>query len=119
MPRAAIMVMATRYCKEGSGGRDHSISVHYSKVAGSVRRTVHGRLIFAKQPPKLMKTRAVSNVFFRFRRADYKVTASWKPVSSACTPMPHKVHYRERQWSTRFSSRWKIRGASERAGLQF
>ncbi|MFY9574528.1 MAG: DUF3471 domain-containing protein [Blastocatellia bacterium] len=73
--------------------------VHYSKVAGSVQkdRSMVG-LIFAKQPPeRLMRTRAVSNVFFEIPpNADrHKVTATWKPSLDITlySLMPH-MHYR-------------------------
>src|SRR6266404_1402375 len=57
--------------------------VHYSKIAGSVQkdRSMIG-LVFAKQPPdKLMRTRAVANVFFEIppNAERHKVTAAWKP----------------------------------------
>jgi hypothetical protein len=73
--------------------------VHYSKVAGSVQtdRSMVG-MVFAKQPPeKLMKTRAVANVFFEIPpNADHhKVTATWKPSLDVLlySLMPH-MHYR-------------------------
>ena len=73
--------------------------VHYSKVAGSVQkdRSMVG-LIFAKEPPeKLMRTRAVSNVFFEIPpNADrHIVTAYWKPSLDVnlYSLMPH-MHYR-------------------------
>jgi hypothetical protein len=73
--------------------------VHYSKVAGSVQkdRSMIG-MIFAKQPPeKLIKTRAVSNVFFEIPpNADrHKVTATWTPSLDVTirSLSPH-MHYR-------------------------
>jgi len=73
--------------------------VHYSKVAGSVQkdRSMVG-MIFSKEPPeKLMRTRAVSNVFFEIPpNADrHKVTAYWKPSLDVnlYSLMPH-MHYR-------------------------
>lgn len=73
--------------------------VHYSKVAGSVQkdRSMIG-LVFAKQPPeKLMRTRAVANVFFEIpaNTERHKVTAAWKPSLDITlySLMPH-MHYR-------------------------
>jgi hypothetical protein len=73
--------------------------IHYSKVAGSVQkdRSMIG-MIFAKQPPeKLIKTRAVSNVFFEIPpNADrHKVTATWTPSLDVTirSLSPH-MHYR-------------------------
>ncbi|HXU40331.1 MAG TPA: DUF3471 domain-containing protein [Blastocatellia bacterium] len=73
--------------------------VHYSKVAGSVQkdRSMIG-LVFAKQPPeKLMRTRAVANVFFEIppNAERHKVTAAWKPSLDITlySLMPH-MHYR-------------------------
>jgi hypothetical protein len=73
--------------------------VHYSKVAGSVQkdRSMVG-LIFAKQPPEnVLRSRAVSNIFFQIPpNADrHKVTAIWKPSLDITihTLMPH-MHYR-------------------------
>jgi hypothetical protein len=55
-------------------------------------------MIFTKQPPeRLMKTRAVSNVFFQIPPGAerHKVTASWKPSLDITlySLMPH-MHYR-------------------------
>src|SRR6059058_6239317 len=68
-------------------------------IAGSIQtdRSMVG-LVFAKQTPeRLMKTRAVSNVFFEIpANADHhKVTASWKPSLDVTlySLMPH-MHYR-------------------------
>ncbi len=73
--------------------------VHYSKIAGSVQkdRSMIG-LVFAKQPPdKLMRTRAVANVFFEIppNAERHKVTAAWKPSLDITlySLMPH-MHYR-------------------------
>jgi len=73
--------------------------IHYSKVAGSVQkdRSVIG-MIFAKQPPeKLMKTRAVANVFFEIppNVDKHKVTATWTPSLDVTihSLSPH-MHYR-------------------------
>lgn len=73
--------------------------VHYSKVAGSVQkdRSMIG-LVFAKQPPeKLMRTRAVANVFFEIppNAERHKVVAAWKPSLDITlySLMPH-MHYR-------------------------
>jgi mono/diheme cytochrome c family protein len=73
--------------------------VHYSKAAGTVQkdRSVIG-LVFAKQRPEsIIKTRAVSNVFFQIPpNADrHKVTATWKPSLdiTVYSLMPH-MHYR-------------------------
>jgi mono/diheme cytochrome c family protein len=73
--------------------------VHYSKVAGSVQkdRSMVG-MIFAKQPPeKIIKTRAVSNIFFEIPpNADrHKVTATWTPSLDVTihSLSPH-MHYR-------------------------
>jgi len=85
--------------KKVPAGATIRFQVHYSKVAGSVQkdRSMVG-LIFAKEPPeKLMRTRAVSNVFFEIPpNADrHKVTAYWKPSLdvSLYSLMPH-MHYR-------------------------
>lgn len=73
--------------------------VHYSKVAGSVQkdRSMVG-LILAKEPPeKVMRTRAVANVFFQIPpQADrHKVTAVWTPRNdiTVYSLLPH-MHYR-------------------------
>lgn len=55
-------------------------------------------LVFAKQPPeKLMRTRAVANVFFEIppNAERHKVTAAWKPSLDITlySLMPH-MHYR-------------------------
>lgn len=85
--------------KKIPAGATIRFQVHYSKVAGSVQkdRSMVG-LIFAKQPPeKLMRTRAVSNVFFEIppNAERHKVTASWKPSLDVTlySLMPH-MHYR-------------------------
>ena len=85
--------------KKVPAGATIRFQVHYSKVAGAVQtdRSMVG-LIFAKDPPeKLMKTRAVSNVFFEIPpNADHhKVTAVWKPSLDVTlyALMPH-MHYR-------------------------
>ena len=73
--------------------------VHYSKVAGSVQkdRSMVG-LIFAKEPPQsVVKTRAVSNVFFEIppHTERHKVTGVWKPPLDIAVHalLPH-MHYR-------------------------
>jgi mono/diheme cytochrome c family protein len=80
-------------------GASIRFQVHYSKVAGSVQkdRSMVG-LVFAKQPPeKLMRTRAVANVFFEIppNTDRHKVTAEWKPSLDITlySLMPH-MHYR-------------------------
>ncbi|MEK6285540.1 MAG: thiol-disulfide isomerase [Acidobacteriota bacterium] len=85
--------------KKIPAGATIRFQIHYSKIAGSVQtdRSMVG-MIFAKQPPeRLMKTRAVSNVFFEIpANADHhKVTASWKPSLDVTlySLMPH-MHYR-------------------------
>ena len=85
--------------KKIPAGATIRFQVHYSKVAGSVQkdRSMVG-MIFTKQPPeRLMKTRAVSNVFFQIPPGAerHKVTASWKPSLDITlySLMPH-MHYR-------------------------
>lgn len=85
--------------KKIPAGATIRFQVHYSKIAGSVQkdRSMIG-LIFAKQPPeKLMRTRAVANVFFEIPpNADrHRVTAAWKPSLdiNLYSLMPH-MHYR-------------------------
>jgi mono/diheme cytochrome c family protein len=85
--------------KKIPAGATIRFQIHYSKIAGSVQtdRSMVG-LIFAKQPPaRLMKTRAVSNVFFEIpANADHhKVIAIWKPSLDVTlySLMPH-MHYR-------------------------
>ncbi len=85
--------------KKIPAGATIRFQVHYSKVAGSVQtdRSMVG-LIFAKQPPeKLMKTRAVANVFFEIppNAERHKVTGVWKPSLDITlySLMPH-MHYR-------------------------
>ena len=85
--------------KKIPAGATIRFQVHYSKIAGSVQkdRSMIG-LIFAKQPPeKLMRTRAVSNVFFEIpaNAERHKVTAAWKPSLdiNLYSLMPH-MHYR-------------------------
>jgi len=85
--------------KRVPAGATIRFQVHYSKVAGSVQkdRSMVG-LIFAKEPPeKLMRTRAVSNVFFEIppNTERHKVTAYWKPSLDVnlYSLMPH-MHYR-------------------------
>jgi hypothetical protein len=85
--------------KKIPAGATIRFQIHYSKIAGSVQtdRSMVG-MIFAKEPPeKLMKTRAVSNVFFEIPpNADHhKVTAYWKPSLdiNLYSLMPH-MHYR-------------------------
>ena len=85
--------------KKIPAGATIRFQVHYSKIAGSIQtdRSMVG-MIFAKQPPeRLMKTRAVSNVFFEIPpNADHhKVIAIWKPSLDVTlySLMPH-MHYR-------------------------
>jgi mono/diheme cytochrome c family protein len=85
--------------KKIPAGATIRFQVHYSKVAGSVQkdRSMVG-MIFTKQPPeRLMKTRAVSNVFFQIPPGAerHQVTASWKPSLDITlySLMPH-MHYR-------------------------
>jgi hypothetical protein len=85
--------------KKVPAGATIRFQVHYSKVAGSVQkdRSMVG-LIFAKtEPEKLMRTRAVSNVFFEIppNAERHKVTAYWKPSLDVnlYSLMPH-MHYR-------------------------
>jgi hypothetical protein len=85
--------------KKVPAGATIRFQVHYSKVAGSVQkdRSMVG-MIFSKEPPeKLMRTRAVSNVFFEIPpNADrHKVIAYWKPSLDVnlYSLMPH-MHYR-------------------------
>ncbi|HSO76605.1 MAG TPA: hypothetical protein VLU47_17360, partial [Blastocatellia bacterium] len=85
--------------KRVPAGATIRFQVHYSKVAGSIQkdRSMVG-MIFSRQPPdKLMKTRAVSNIFFQIPpNADrHKVTATWKPSLdiNLYSLMPH-MHYR-------------------------
>jgi len=85
--------------KKVPAGATIRFQVHYSKVAGSVQkdRSMVG-LIVSKQPPeRLMRTRAVSNVFFQIppNTVRHKVTASWKPSLDITLYllMPH-MHYR-------------------------
>lgn len=85
--------------KRVPAGATIRFQVHYSKVAGSVQkdRSMVG-MVFAKQPPeKLMKTRAVSNIFFQIppNAERHKVTAAWKPTLdiNLYSLMPH-MHYR-------------------------
>lgn len=73
--------------------------VHYSKVAGTVEKDRSSiGLIFSKQPPeKLMKTRAVSNIFFQIppNAEHHKVVGVWKPSLDITiySLLPH-MHYR-------------------------
>src|SRR6185436_9359254 len=85
--------------KKIPAGATIRFQIHYSKIAGSVQtdRSMVG-MIFAKEPPeKLMKTRAVANIFFEIPpNADHhKVTAYWKPSLdiNLYSLMPH-MHYR-------------------------
>jgi len=85
--------------KKIPAGATIRFQIHYSKIAGSVQtdRSMVG-LVFAKEPPeKLMRTRAVSNVFFEIpANADHhKVTAIWTPSLDVnlYSLMPH-MHYR-------------------------
>ena len=85
--------------KKVPAGATIRFQVHYSKVAGSVQkdRSMVG-LIFAKEPPeKLMRTRAVANVFFEIppNTERHKVIAYWKPSLDVnlYSLMPH-MHYR-------------------------
>ena len=85
--------------KKIPAGASIRFQIHYSKVAGSVQkdRSMVG-LIFAKEPPeRLMRTRAVQNVFFQIpANADHhKVTGVWKPSLDIVlySLMPH-MHYR-------------------------
>jgi mono/diheme cytochrome c family protein len=85
--------------KKIPAGATIRFQVHYSKIAGTIQtdRSMVG-MIFAKQPPeRLMKTRAVSNVFFEIPpNADHhKVIAIWKPSLDVTlySLMPH-MHYR-------------------------
>jgi len=85
--------------KKIPAGATIRFQVHYSKVAGSVQkdRSMVG-MIFAKEPPdKLMRTRAVSNIFFEIppNAERHKVTAYWKPSLDVnlYSLMPH-MHYR-------------------------
>ena len=85
--------------KKIPAGATIRFQIHYSKIAGSVQtdRSMVG-LVFAKQPPeRLMKTRAVANVFFQIpANADHhKVTGVWKPSLDITlySLMPH-MHYR-------------------------
>ena len=85
--------------KKVPAGATIRFQVHYSKVAGSVQkdRSMVG-LIFAKaEPEKLMRTRAVANVFFEIppNAERHKVTAYWKPSLdiNLYSLMPH-MHYR-------------------------
>lgn len=75
------------------------LQIHYSKTAGIEQkdRSIVG-LVFAKQPPEqIMKTRAVSNVFFQIppNSARTKVTAMWTPTVDVTIHalMPH-MHFR-------------------------
>ena len=85
--------------KKIPAGATIRFQVHYSMIAGRIQtdRSMVG-MIFAKQPPeRLMKTRAVSNVFFEIPpNADHhKVIAIWKPSLDVTlySLMPH-MHYR-------------------------
>jgi uncharacterized protein DUF3471/copper type II ascorbate-dependent monooxygenase-like protein len=85
--------------KKVPAGATIRFQVHYSKVAGSVQkdRSMVG-FIFAKEPPeKLMRTRAVANVFFEIppNAERHKVIAYWKPSLDVnlYALMPH-MHYR-------------------------
>lgn len=85
--------------KKIPAGATIRFQIHYSKVAGSIQkdRSMVG-MIFAKQPPeRLMKTRAVSNVFFQIppNTERHKVTGVWKPSLDITlySLMPH-MHYR-------------------------
>jgi hypothetical protein len=73
--------------------------VHYSKIAGSVQkdRSMIG-LVFAKSAPEqIIKTRAISNIFFQIPPGAerHKVTAVWKPTLDITlhSLLPH-MHYR-------------------------
>lgn len=85
--------------KRVPAGATLRFQIHYSKVAGSVQKDRSSvGLIFAKQPPQqLMRTRAVSNIFFQIPpNADHhKVVGIWKPALdiSIYSLMPH-MHYR-------------------------
>jgi mono/diheme cytochrome c family protein len=73
--------------------------VHYSKVSGKVEkdRSMVG-LVFAKEPPSsLVRTRAVTNIFFEVPPGadNHRVTAAWTPKNDITiyALMPH-MHYR-------------------------
>lgn len=85
--------------KKIPAGATIRFQVHYSKVAGSEQkdRSMIG-LVFAKEKPeKLLKTSAVSNVFFQIPAGAerHKVTAVWKPAVDVTlhSLLPH-MHYR-------------------------
>ncbi len=85
--------------KKIPAGATIRFQVHYSKVAGTVQkdRSMVG-MVFAKEPPqKVMKTRAVSNIFFEIppNSDHHKVVASWTPPLDVTLYllMPH-MHYR-------------------------
>jgi len=75
------------------------LQVHYSKVAGTVEKDRSSvGMIFTKQPPeKLMKTRAVANIFFQIppHAERHKVIGVWKPSLdiTVYSLLPH-MHYR-------------------------
>jgi mono/diheme cytochrome c family protein len=85
--------------KKIPAGATIRFQVHYSKIAGSVQkdRSMVG-MVFAKEPPqKIMKTRAVSNIFFEIppNTDHHKVVATWTPPLDVTLYllMPH-MHYR-------------------------
>lgn len=85
--------------KRVPAGATIRFQVHYSKVAGSAQKDRSSvGLIFAKQSPeKLMKTRAVANIFFQIppNAEHHKVVGVWKPTLDITihSLMPH-MHYR-------------------------
>ncbi len=85
--------------KKIPAGATIRFQVHYSKVAGSEQkdRSMIG-LVFAKeQPEKMLKTRAVSNIFFQIPAGAerHQVTAIWKTYVDVTlySLLPH-MHYR-------------------------
>jgi len=85
--------------KKIPAGATIRFQIHYSKVAGSVQkdRSMVG-LVFAKDPPaRLIRTRAVSNVFFQIppNSERHQVTGVWTPKTDVTvySLMPH-MHYR-------------------------
>ncbi|MGE0882163.1 MAG: cytochrome c [Blastocatellales bacterium] len=85
--------------KKIPAGATIRFQVHYSKVAGSEQKDRSMiAMVFAKdKPEKLLKTRAVSNVFFQIPAGAerHKVTALWKPSVDVTlySLLPH-MHYR-------------------------
>ncbi len=85
--------------KKVPAGATIRFQVHYSKIAGSVQkdRSMVG-LIFAKETPeKVLKTRAVSNIFFQIppNTGRHRVTGVWTPRNDVTlySLLPH-MHYR-------------------------